>query len=86
MPNITENLWNSTRDSSLYCVWVPVRDDGGDRLAAIWIDRAMTAFKSRAPEPLDRIGTAATHFAGREEEDMGLFAGEHLPSILPRRS
>ena len=37
MPNITENLWNSTRDSSLYCAWVPVHDDGGDRLVAIWI-------------------------------------------------
>jgi hypothetical protein len=84
MPNITENLWNSTRDSNLYCVWVPVHDDGGDRLAAIWIDRAMTAFKSCAPETSDGIGTAATHFAGPKEEDVNLFAGEHLPPILPR--
>ncbi|HWY06797.1 MAG TPA: hypothetical protein VNY24_08035 [Candidatus Acidoferrales bacterium] len=86
MPNITENLWNSTRDSSLYCVWVPVRDDGGDRLAAIWIDPALNAFKSCAPETSDGIGPAATHFAGPSEEDANLCAGEHLTSTLPRRS
>jgi hypothetical protein len=86
MGNIMENLWNSTRDSSLYCVWVPVHDDGGDRLVAIWIDRDLTAFKSCAPETSDGIGTGATHFAGLHEEDVNLFAGEYLTSILPRRS
>jgi hypothetical protein len=84
MPSITENLWNSTRDSSLYCVWVSVHHDGGDRLVAIWIDPSMTAFKSCAPEISHGIGTAAPRFAGSKEEDVNLFAGEHLPPILPR--
>lgn len=86
MPKITENLWNSTRDSSLYCVWVPVHDDGGDRLVAIWIDRALTAFESCAPEIWYGIGTAATHFAIHQEENVDQFAGEPLTSILPRRN
>jgi hypothetical protein len=59
MRNITENLWNPTTGSSLYCVWVPIHDGGGDRLAAIWIDPAMTAFKSCGPEITDGIGLAA---------------------------
>ena len=44
MHNIAENLSNFTRTSDLYCVWVQVQDDGRGRLAAIWVDRAMTAF------------------------------------------
>jgi hypothetical protein len=86
MRNITENVWNSTRGSGLYCVWVPVHDIGGDRLVAIWIDPALTAFQSCAPETSDGIGTAASHFAGRRKEDADLSAGEHLTSVLPRNS
>jgi hypothetical protein len=59
MRNITEKLWNPTTGSSLYCVWVPERDDGGDRLVAIWIDPGMTAFNSCTPEIADGIGMAA---------------------------
>ena len=59
MRNITEQLWNPTTGASLYCVWVPVHDDGGDRLVAIWIDPAMTAFKSCAAEIADGMGMAA---------------------------
>jgi hypothetical protein len=59
MRNITEKLWNPTTGLSLYCVWVPVHDEGGDRLVAIWIDPAMTAFKSCAPEITDGMGMAA---------------------------
>jgi hypothetical protein len=47
MRNITENLWNSTTRSSLYCVWIPFHDDAGDRLVAIWIDPALTAFRAQ---------------------------------------
>jgi hypothetical protein len=86
MRNITQNLWNSTRDSGLYCVWVPVHDDGGDRLVAIWIDQALTAFKSCAPESSDGIGPGETHFALHQEENVDQFAGEPLTSILPRHS
>lgn len=86
MPNITENLWNSTRDTSLYCVWVPVHDDTRNRLVAIWIDRALTPFQSCAPETCDGIATAATNFVIHQEENVDQFAGEPLTSILPRRS
>ena len=85
MRNLTDNLWNFTTGSSLYCAWVPVHDDRGDRLVSIWIDPALTPFKSRAPETSDRTGTAATRFAGHQEEEVDLFDAEHVTSILPRR-
>jgi hypothetical protein len=84
MRNITKKLEDSTRGSNLYCVWVPVHDDAGNRLVAIWIDRAMTAFKSCAPQTLDGIGPDATHLAEPQEEDVNLFDAEHLTFILPR--
>jgi hypothetical protein len=74
MRNVTEDLWNSTRRSDLSCVWVSVQDSvqdkGRERLAAIWIDRAMTAFTSEG------TGTAAIRFAEHQEEALELFTGE----------
>jgi hypothetical protein len=80
MRNITENLLNFTGTSNLYCVWVPVQDDGHGRLTAIWIDRAMTAFTA------DGTGTAANCFTGHQEEGADLVAEEHLPSLPSPRS
>ena len=34
--------------SSLYRVWVPLRDDGQSPLISIWIDPYLRAFKSRS--------------------------------------
>jgi hypothetical protein len=65
MRNITENFYNSATDSGIYCVWVPVHGDRGDRLVSIWIDRAMTAFKSVTPETSDQADTAATQLTGQ---------------------
>ena len=64
MPNITENAWNSTRGSCLYCVWVPAHDDPADGLVTIWIDPALSAFKLCSAETSEGIDPAATHFAG----------------------
>jgi hypothetical protein len=86
MRNFTKNLGNFTNGSGLYCVWMLVHDDGGDRLAAIWIDRALTAFKSCAPETSHGICRAVSHFAGHQEEDTDLLVGEQWTSVLPRRS
>jgi hypothetical protein len=86
MRHLTETFLNSTRSSSLYCVWVPVHNHTGDRLVAIWIDPAMTAFKSSAPETSNGMGGAATNFAGHQEEEVHLSAGEHVTSILPPHS
>ena len=47
MCNTTENLRDSTTGSGLYCVWVPVHDEGGDGPVSIWIDRALTAFEAQ---------------------------------------
>jgi len=80
MRNFTETLFNSTPNPNLYCVWVPVQDEGRCRLTAIWIDRAMTAFTS------DGTGAAATCTAEHQEEDVDLLTGEDPPSILSRRS
>jgi hypothetical protein len=86
MRNFNENLFNFTGSPNLYCVWVPVHDHAGDRLVAIWIDPAMTAFKSWAPETWNGMDGAATHFAGHQEEVVHLSAGEHVTSILPPHS
>ena len=86
MHKTTENLRNSTRDARLYCVWVRVHDDGRDRLLAVWIDRALTAFESCTPETSEGTGTATSRFRGHREEEVDLFPGEDLTSILPRRS
>jgi hypothetical protein len=80
MRNGTENLLNFTGTSNLYCVWVPVQDDGHGGLAAIWIDRAMTAFTA------DGTGAAENCFTGHQEENVDLVAGGHLPSIPSSRS
>jgi hypothetical protein len=40
MRNSAANFWNSTTGTGLYCVWVRVHDDGGDRLVSRWIDPA----------------------------------------------
>lgn len=68
MRNIAENLLNSTRNSGLYCVWLPVEDGGHGGLRAIWIDRAMTVFTP------DGTGTAATCLTGHQEGDLDLAA------------
>ena len=73
---ITENLLNPTPNSSLYCVWVPVHDNGHERLAAIWIDRAMTASKSCAPESVN--GTSTGGIVCEQEESEA----EKLGSVI----
>jgi hypothetical protein len=84
MRNIMDDFYNSATDSGLYCVWVLVHDDRGDRLVSVWIDRAMTAFKSSAPVTPDGAGTAESQFAGHRDWDV--LAGEHPTSIIPRCS
>ena len=79
MPNFDENFFSTTRSPSLYCVWVSMCNHAGDRLAAIWIDPAMTAFQSCAPEASHEIDKAATHLAGHQEADVHLSAGEPRP-------
>ena len=86
MSNFNENLFNVTEGRSLYCVWVSIRNHAEERLVAIWIDPAMTAFKSCARETLNGMDGAQTHFAGHPEEDVHLSAGEHVTSFLPPRS
>jgi hypothetical protein len=71
---IAENLLNFTRNSNLYCVWVSAKDNGRERLVAIWIDRAMTAFKLCATEIAGEIGMAgiaAEHQQGEEGKFHG---------------
>lgn len=68
MRNLTDNRWNSTTGSPLYCVWIKVHDAGGDRLVSIWMDPAMTAFQPQAQEELCRTAAAENPFAGNEEE------------------
>jgi hypothetical protein len=68
MRNFTDNPWNSTTGSPLYCVWITVHDDGGDRLVSIWMDPAMTAFQPQTQEELCGTAAGENSFAGNEEE------------------
>jgi len=69
MRQIAEDLLNFTRNSNLYCVWVSAKDNGRERLVAIWIDRAMTAFKSCATEIADGIGVAGIAAEHEQSEE-----------------
>jgi hypothetical protein len=62
--NTTENLGDSTTGSSLYCVWVPVHDEGGDRLMSIWIDRVLTAFEAQVQAGTYETCTTVTDAGG----------------------
>jgi hypothetical protein len=55
MRNLAPNFWNSTAGSDLYCVWVPVHEDGRDPLVSIWIDPAATPFVRHEGNDVDRI-------------------------------
>jgi uncharacterized protein GlcG (DUF336 family) len=68
MRNFTGNPWNSTTGSHLYCVWITVHDDGGDRLVSIWMDPAMTAFQPQAQEQACGAATSGAPSSGNEEE------------------
>jgi hypothetical protein len=68
MRNLADNLWNSETGSPLYCVWITVRDDRGDRLVSIWMDPAMTAFQPQAQEEFCGTATGENPLAGNEEE------------------
>jgi hypothetical protein len=68
MRNFTDNPWNSTTGSRLYCVWITVQDDGGDRLVSVWMDPAMTAFQPQAQEELSRTAADGNPCAENEEE------------------
>ena len=76
MRNLSDALRDATARSNLYCVWIPVRDERGDRLVAIWIDPAMTAFQSCAREASAGITTAPSRSAGHQEEEVDLSAGD----------
>jgi hypothetical protein len=45
MRNFINNCQNFATRPSLYCVWVPLHDDGRAPLVSIWIDPTMTAFE-----------------------------------------
>ena len=86
MSNHDEKLFNVAKERSLYCVWVSMRNHAGERLVAIWIDPAMTAFKSCAPEISDEVDRTSNHFPEQQEKDVHLSAGEHATCILPPHS
>jgi len=46
MRSFSANFLNSSKGSSLHCVWLRVRD----RLVSIWIDPAATAGKTQRQE------------------------------------
>jgi hypothetical protein len=80
MRTITDTSWDFATRSSLYHVWVPLHDDGKAPLVSIWIDPALTAFRSLRQE------TTANPLTGQEANDADPLAAEHVTSILERGS
>lgn len=68
MRNLSDNLVNSATGPLLYCVWIRVHDDRGDRLVSIWMDSAMTAFQPQPREKACGTATVETSCEGSEEE------------------
>jgi hypothetical protein len=81
MRNLTDNLWNSTRGSNLYCVWVPVHDDGGDRLISIWIDPVQSAFRPQMEGKMHEVCRVVVTCPEREQEFRDHFETEALNFI-----
>jgi hypothetical protein len=78
MRTATDTSWDFATRPSLYQVWVPLHDDGKAPLVSIWIDPALTKF---IPQE-----TTAHASEGHGASDADRLAGEHLTSILSRRS
>jgi hypothetical protein len=82
MFGFSPNFSNSSTGSRLYCVWVPVHENGRDRLVSIWIDPASTAFESRLQEASCGIDPAAGPFGRQEENDVDRLDAEDLHTFF----
>jgi hypothetical protein len=85
MHNFKANFRNRTTGSGLHCVWVAVRDDGGDRLVSVWIDLGPATFKSPRQGTSCGIDPAVTPSVQREEQDGEGLDTENLRCVLPFR-
>jgi hypothetical protein len=81
MRNYTENSGNSMTGSSLYCVWVPVHDDRGDRLVSIWIDPVLTAFRPQMEGKMHEVGWVTAASSQHEQQCREQFETETLNLI-----
>jgi len=46
MTYLTNNFRSASTRTGLYCVWVPLRDNGRSSLVSIWADSRMTLLES----------------------------------------
>jgi hypothetical protein len=74
---------NSSTGSRPYCVWVPVHENGRDRLISIWIDPARTAFESRPQQASRGIDATATPFGPKEKTDVDQRDALDMHKVLP---
>jgi len=47
MTHLTKNSQNHLARLGLYCVWIPLRDDGRPPLISIWIHPKMTVLEAK---------------------------------------
>ena len=83
MSGFSPNFSNSSTGSRLHCVWVPVHENGRDRLVSIWIDPARTAFKSGLQDASRGIDAAAAPFGRQEKADVDQRDAEDMHKVLP---
>ncbi|HXP22769.1 MAG TPA: hypothetical protein VN807_01465 [Candidatus Sulfotelmatobacter sp.] len=72
MANYTNNSAKFNDRKGLYCVWVPLHDNGNAPLISIWIDPTMTPF-----DPRQQSGELAGISEGVISEEIE----EHLSCI-----
>ncbi len=83
MHNFAANFWNSTTGTGLYCVWVRVHDDGGDRLVSRWIDPATdhAQITTSKNDVWNRPGCYS--LVRRERDDVDRLDAEDPQEFLP---
>ena len=83
MHNFAANFWNSMTGTGLYCVWVRVHDDGGDRLVSRWIDPATdhAQITTSKNDVWNRPGCYSLVRRGRD--DVDLLDAEDPQYVLP---
>jgi hypothetical protein len=81
MNNFTNNSAKFTERRGLYCVWVPLHNDGKAPLVSIWIDPTMTAFEQH-PQSGELAGPSEVTIVEETEDHMQSIAGRPTPFAL----
>lgn len=69
MAHLTNDFRKSSAGSRLYCVWVPLHDDGRPPLISIWTDSKMSALETRPSQESTTSAEAGEDVMAEEMKD-----------------